>query len=191
VKPCSDTALWDGPKNRGGLNRQSMVKRFFHSLFPNYTIQYTRDTHKVRTLISMNTRTQTLPLGASSKTVPVNPQDWRSHRRRLAVGIKSSDFTLPGVSMQSQCINTVAPKSNDEKLSHPEISHFKMWIERIIKWQFSHNFKNFPTFIFLYRKYSIGKILWLIFQIKTKLRVLHSYRCILVLLECKRFQKCD
>jgi hypothetical protein len=47
--------------------------------------QYIGDTHNARTLILMNTRTQTLPLGASSKTVPPNPQDWRSHHRRLAV----------------------------------------------------------------------------------------------------------
>jgi hypothetical protein len=33
----------------------------------------------------MDTRTQTLPLGACSKTVPANPQDRRSHHRRLAV----------------------------------------------------------------------------------------------------------
>jgi hypothetical protein len=32
-------------------------------------------THNARTLIPMNTRTQTLPLGAFSKTVPANPQD--------------------------------------------------------------------------------------------------------------------
>jgi hypothetical protein len=44
--------------------------------------QYIRDTHNARTLISMNTRTQTR---ASSKTVPANPQGWRSHHRRLAV----------------------------------------------------------------------------------------------------------
>jgi hypothetical protein len=47
--------------------------------------QYIGDTHNARTLIPMNTRTQTLPLGASSKTVPANPQDWRSHHRHLAV----------------------------------------------------------------------------------------------------------
>jgi hypothetical protein len=33
------------------------------------------DTHNARTLIPMNTRTQTLPLGASSKIVPADPQD--------------------------------------------------------------------------------------------------------------------
>jgi hypothetical protein len=33
----------------------------------------------------MNTRTQTLRLGESSKIVPTNPQDWRSHNKRLAV----------------------------------------------------------------------------------------------------------
>jgi hypothetical protein len=37
--------------------------------------QYIRDTHNARTLISMNTRTQTLPLRASSKIVSANPQD--------------------------------------------------------------------------------------------------------------------
>jgi hypothetical protein len=37
--------------------------------------QYNGDTHNARTLIPMNTRTQTLPLGASSKTVLANPQD--------------------------------------------------------------------------------------------------------------------
>jgi hypothetical protein len=47
--------------------------------------RYIGDTHNARTLILMNTRTQILPLGASSKTMPVNPQDWRSHHRRLAV----------------------------------------------------------------------------------------------------------
>jgi hypothetical protein len=44
------------------------------SLFFRIT-QYIGDTHNARTLIPMNTRTQTLPLGASSKTVPTNPQD--------------------------------------------------------------------------------------------------------------------
>jgi hypothetical protein len=37
--------------------------------------QYIRHTHNARTLIHMNIRTQTLPLGASSKTVPANLQD--------------------------------------------------------------------------------------------------------------------
>jgi hypothetical protein len=37
--------------------------------------QYIGDTHNARTLIPMDTRTQTLPLGASSRTVPTNPQD--------------------------------------------------------------------------------------------------------------------
>jgi hypothetical protein len=35
--------------------------------------------------IPMNIRAQTLPLGASSKTGSANPQDWRSHHRRLTV----------------------------------------------------------------------------------------------------------
>jgi hypothetical protein len=46
--------------------------------------QYIGGTHNTRTLIPMNTRTQTLLLWASSKTVPANPQNWRSHHRRLA-----------------------------------------------------------------------------------------------------------
>jgi hypothetical protein len=75
-------------------------------------------------------------------------------------------------------------------MSHPVISNFRMWIERIIKWQFSHNFKIFPTFIFLYREYSIGKILVWFSKSNKKLWVLHLCWCILVLLECKRFQKC-
>jgi hypothetical protein len=37
--------------------------------------QYIGDAHNARTLIPMNTRTQTLPLVAPSKTVPANPQD--------------------------------------------------------------------------------------------------------------------
>jgi hypothetical protein len=37
--------------------------------------QYIGDTHDARTLIPVNRRTQTLSLGASSKTVPANPQD--------------------------------------------------------------------------------------------------------------------
>jgi hypothetical protein len=31
---------------------------------------------------------------------------------------------------------------------HPEIENFKMLLGRIIKQQFSHNFKIWPTFIF-------------------------------------------
>jgi hypothetical protein len=42
-------------------------------------------------------------------------------------------------------------------VSHPEISNFRMWIERIIKQEFSHNFKNFLNIYFVYRKSSIGK----------------------------------
>jgi hypothetical protein len=48
-------------------------------------LQYTGDTHNARTLIPMNTRMRTLSLGASSKTRPANPQDWRSHHRHLVV----------------------------------------------------------------------------------------------------------
>jgi hypothetical protein len=75
-------------------------------------------------------------------------------------------------------------------LSHPEISNFRMWIERIIKEQFSHNFKTFPIFIFLYRKYSIGKTLVWFSESNKRLWVLHSCWCILVLPECKRFCRC-
>jgi hypothetical protein len=60
--------------------------------------QYVGDTHNARTPIPMNTRTQTLPLGASSKTVPANPQYWWSHHRRLAVDGNESThvaFTFP------------------------------------------------------------------------------------------------
>jgi hypothetical protein len=46
-----------------------------HVLFFFLITQYIGDTYNAHTLIPMNTRTQTLPLGASSKTVPANPQD--------------------------------------------------------------------------------------------------------------------
>jgi hypothetical protein len=85
---------------------------------------------------------------------------------------------------------TSALKKHFNILSHPEISNFRMWIEKIIKQQFSHNFKNFPTFISLYWKYSIGKIIVWFSKSNKKLWVLHSCRCILVLPECLRFQKC-
>jgi hypothetical protein len=49
--------------------------------------QYIGDIHNARILIPMNT----LPLGASSKTVPANPQDWRSH----ATGALLSTGTSP------------------------------------------------------------------------------------------------
>jgi hypothetical protein len=48
-----------------------------------WTTQYNSDTHNARTLTSMNTRTQTLPLWAFSKTKPANYRDWWSHHRRL------------------------------------------------------------------------------------------------------------
>jgi hypothetical protein len=38
-----------------------------------------------RTLTTMNARTQTLPLWASSKTKTTNSWDWRSHHMRLVV----------------------------------------------------------------------------------------------------------
>jgi hypothetical protein len=55
-------------------------KVFSKQIFVFRITQYIGDARNARTL------TQTLPLEASSKTVPANPQDWRSHHRRLAVG---------------------------------------------------------------------------------------------------------
>jgi hypothetical protein len=51
---------------------------------------HNRDTHNARIFIPMNTRTQTLPLGAYSKTVSANPQDWRSHHRRRSSRLTKS-----------------------------------------------------------------------------------------------------
>jgi hypothetical protein len=48
-------------------------------------------------------------------------------------------------------------------LSHPEISNFRMRIGKKLKQRFSLNFKILPNIYFLYREYSIGKILCLIF----------------------------
>jgi hypothetical protein len=53
---------------------KSCILNLNHFLFFRIT-QYIRDTRNARTLIPTNTRTQTLPLGASSKTIPANPQD--------------------------------------------------------------------------------------------------------------------
>jgi hypothetical protein len=55
------------------VDNQTLV--FFTDTIFFRTTQYIGDTHNARTLIPMNRRTQTLPLGASSKTVPANPQD--------------------------------------------------------------------------------------------------------------------
>jgi hypothetical protein len=57
-----------------GIPATKSLHDFDHLLFffANYTIH---QRHSQLTLIPMNTRTQTLPLGASSKTVPANPQD--------------------------------------------------------------------------------------------------------------------
>jgi hypothetical protein len=52
---------------------RGLIKLCASYFFSNYTMH--RDTHNARKLIPMNMRTQTLPLGASSKTVPANPQD--------------------------------------------------------------------------------------------------------------------
>jgi hypothetical protein len=49
-------------------------------------------------LIPMNTRTQTLPLGAFSKTGLANPQDWQIRQRRLAVDRNLFFFELQNIS---------------------------------------------------------------------------------------------
>jgi hypothetical protein len=54
--------------------RRRFVARYLYLFFFQIT-QYIVDAHNARTLIHMNTRTQTLPLEATSKTVPANPQD--------------------------------------------------------------------------------------------------------------------
>jgi hypothetical protein len=60
----------------------------------------------------------------------------------------------------------------DERLNKKELCHtlkfpnFRMWIEEIIKQEFSHNFKKFLNIYFVYRKSSIGKNHCLIFWIK-------------------------
>jgi hypothetical protein len=60
------------------MSLASLVKKF-------QTTLYIRYIHNARTLILMNTRKQTLPLGVSLKTGPANPQDGRSHHRHLVV----------------------------------------------------------------------------------------------------------
>jgi hypothetical protein len=54
-----------------------------HHFFSNYTIhqRYAQRTHTH----PYEYTHANLTLGASSKTVPANPQDWRRHHRRLAV----------------------------------------------------------------------------------------------------------
>jgi hypothetical protein len=47
-----------------------------------------------------------------------------------------------------------------------KFSNFRMWIEKIIKQEFYHNFKNFLNIYFVYRKSNIGKSHCLIFWIK-------------------------
>jgi hypothetical protein len=64
-----ETGRGGGGGGKGGAGGKAAVARD-----PGVT-QYIGDTHNARTLIPMNTRTRTLPLGASSKIVPVNPQD--------------------------------------------------------------------------------------------------------------------
>jgi hypothetical protein len=61
------------------LSLQTNVTHFFPTLpfglFFFRITQYIGDTHNARALISMNTRMQTLPLGAYLKTVTSNFQD--------------------------------------------------------------------------------------------------------------------
>jgi hypothetical protein len=85
----------------------------------------------------------------------------------------------------------MAAKSLAEPLSHLKFPNFRMWIERIIKQWFSHNFNKFLNIYFVYRKSSIGKRHCLIFWIEQigSLWVLHSCRCILVFHACKRLLK--
>ena len=52
--------------------------------FLDYTLQL-KHSQCEYTHAPMNTRTQTLPLWASSKTEPANPRDWRSRHRHLVV----------------------------------------------------------------------------------------------------------
>jgi hypothetical protein len=52
-------------------------------------------------LIPMNTRTQTLPLGAFSKTGLANPQDWQIRQRRLAVDRNLFFFELQNISEET------------------------------------------------------------------------------------------
>jgi hypothetical protein len=54
-------------------------------------------------------------------------------------------------------------------VSHPEISQFQDVNKKIIKQEFSHNFKNFLNIYFVYRKSSIGKKSLFDFLNKTKL----------------------
>ena len=56
----------------------------FNLLFWDHTVQL-RHSQRTHTHTPMNTRMQTLPLWASSKTEPANSWDWRSHHRRLAI----------------------------------------------------------------------------------------------------------
>jgi hypothetical protein len=66
---------------------------------------------------------------------------------------------LKGAANYAMSCIPLPEEGEHQQLSHPEISNFRMWIERIIKQQFSHNFKIFSNIYFLCRKYSIGKIL--------------------------------
>jgi ribosomal protein S3AE len=71
-------------------SKEKMMKKHT-SIFFRIT-QYIGDTHNAHTLIPMNTHTQTLPLGVSSKTVPANSG---------AVGaLLDCDFSLPAPTFQ-------------------------------------------------------------------------------------------
>ena len=66
-------------------------------LFLDYTVQL-RHSQRTHTHTPKNTRTQTLPLWASSNTEPANSRDWRSHHRRLAGNVP--EHRLP---LNAQC----------------------------------------------------------------------------------------
>jgi hypothetical protein len=54
--------------------------------------------------------------------------------------------------------------------------NFRMWIERIIKQEFSHNFKIFLNIYFVYRKSSIGKKS--LFDFLNKIKLVRCECCI-------------
>jgi hypothetical protein len=77
--------------------------------------QYIGDTHNARTLIPMNTRTQTLPIGASSKTVPANPQDWR-----VTTGVSLSTGTSP-TTESTNAVKSWEIRSHGESNPRPKV----------------------------------------------------------------------
>jgi hypothetical protein len=101
--------------------------------------QYNGDTHNARTLIPMNTRTQTLPLGAYLKTGPANPQDWQSHDRCLAVNGKHNACTLIPMNTRTQILPLGA--SSKTGLTNPQDwrSHHRcLAVDRNIAYHWKH-----------------------------------------------------